>query len=63
MIPLSKIQVSPVKEKQFEKKHITCVEELATFFPRKYQDFRTKKKIKGPVDLLVDVLTTRPKRR
>ena len=50
MIPLSKIQVSPVKEKQFEKKHITCVEELATFFPRKYQDFRTKKKIKDLMD-------------
>ena len=49
MIPLSKIQVSPVKEKQFEKKHITCVEELATFFPRKYQDFRTKKKIKDQI--------------
>ena len=29
MIPLSKIQVSPVKEKQFEKKHITCVEAVS----------------------------------
>ena len=50
MIPLSKIQVSPAKEKQFEKKHITSVEELAAFFPRKYQDFRTKKKIKDLMD-------------
>lgn len=50
MIPLSKIDVSPAKEKQFEKKHITCVEDLVTYFPRKYQDFRTKKKIKDLMD-------------
>jgi len=46
MIPLSKLEVSPAKEKQFEKKGITCVEELAAYFPRKYQDFRERKFIK-----------------
>lgn len=46
MIPLSKLEVSLAKEKQFQKKGITCVEELASFFPRKYQDYREKKAVK-----------------
>lgn len=40
MIPLANIQVSKSKEAQFLSKGITCVEELARFFPRKYYDFR-----------------------
>lgn len=50
VIPLKKIEVGPAKEKQFQSKGITCVEELATFFPRKYQDFREKKAIKDLKD-------------
>lgn len=46
MIPLSKLEVSMAKGKQFQKKGITCVEELASFFPRKYQDYREKKAVK-----------------
>ena len=46
MIPLSKLGVSSAKEKQFQKKGITCAEELASFFPRKYQDYREKKAVK-----------------
>ena len=46
MIPLSKLGVSSAKEKQFRKKGITCAEELASFFPRKYQDYREKKAVK-----------------
>ena len=45
MIPLSRLEVSPQKANQFATKGITCVEDLVFFFPRKYQDFRTKKKI------------------
>lgn len=45
MIPLSRIEVSPQKANQFATKGITCAEDLVLFFPRKYQDFRTKKKI------------------
>lgn len=45
MIPLTRIEVSPQKANQFATKGITCVEDLVQFFPRKYQDFRTKKKI------------------
>ena len=45
MIPLSRIDVSPAKAKQFAQKGIYSVEELSMFFPRKYQDFRVKKKI------------------
>ena len=45
MIPLSRLEVSPQKANQFATKGITCVEDLVQFFPRKYQDFRTKKKI------------------
>lgn len=50
MIPLSRIDVSPPKEKQFERKGIYTVEDLSMFFPRKYQDFRTKKKIRDLMD-------------
>lgn len=50
MIPLSRIDVSPAKEKQFVTKGIFSVEDLAAFFPRKYQDFRSKKKIKDLMD-------------
>lgn len=46
MMPLSRLEVSPAKEKQFERKKITCVEDLAMFFPRKYQDFRKRAAIK-----------------
>lgn len=45
MIPLSRLEVSPQKANQFATKGITCAEDLVLFFPRKYQDFRTKKKI------------------
>jgi len=47
MIPLSRLGVTPAKEKQFVKKKITSVEELAVFFPRKYQDFRALAAISG----------------
>lgn len=50
MIPLSRIEVSPQKANQFATKGITCVEDLVLFFPRKYQDFRTKKKIADLMD-------------
>lgn len=50
MISLKKIEVTPAKEKQFQNKGITCVEDLAAFFPRKYQDFREKKAIKDLKD-------------
>lgn len=46
MISLSRIGASPQKEAQFKRKHITSVEELTMFFPRKYYDFREKKAIK-----------------
>ena len=51
MIPLSRIDVSPQKEKQFAQKAIFTVEDLAMFFPRRYKDFRKKKKI---ADLVCD---------
>lgn len=46
MIALSTIEVTPAKAKQFQSKGINSVEELAVFFPRKYQDFRERKKIR-----------------
>lgn len=46
MIALSTIEVTPAKAKQFQSKDINSVEELAVFFPRKYQDFRERKKIR-----------------
>lgn len=45
MIPLSRLEVSPQKASQFATKGITCAEDLAQFFPRRYLDFRAKKKI------------------
>ena len=50
MIPLSRIDVSPSKEKQFQSKHLTSVEELATFFPRKYMNFSKLTKIRDLED-------------
>lgn len=46
MIALSTIEVTPAKAKQFQSKNINSVEDLAVFFPRKYQDFRERKKIR-----------------
>lgn len=46
MISLSRIEVTPQKEKQFESKGITSVEELVSLFPRKYIDFREAVRIK-----------------
>lgn len=46
MIALSTIEVTPAKAKQFQSKGINSVEELAVFFPRKYQDFRARKNIR-----------------
>jgi len=37
---LSLLEVSPAKAKQFERKHIDTVEDLISFFPRKYLDLR-----------------------
>lgn len=50
MIPLNRIDVTPQKEGQFNKKGITCVEELAMFFPRKYYDFTKRVKITDLVE-------------
>lgn len=45
MIPLSRIDVTPQKAAQFNAKGISCVEELVSFFPRKYYDFTKRTKI------------------
>ena len=45
MLPLEAIDVSNAKAKQFERYGITCVEELVSFFPRKYEDYRARKNI------------------
>lgn len=50
MIPLSRIDVSLQKAAQFATKGITCVEELAMYFPRKYHDFRNAVKVKDLKD-------------
>lgn len=50
MIPLSRIDVSEKKVLQFASKHITSVEELAAFFPRKYYDFRQQTNIRDLQD-------------
>ena len=45
MIPLNRIDVTPQKEAQFNRKEIRCVEDLVMFFPRKYYDFTKRVKI------------------
>lgn len=50
MIPLSRIDVSPAKEKQFFSKKLACVEDLASFFPRKYMNFSKLTKIRDLED-------------
>lgn len=50
MIPLSRIDVTPRKAAQFNSKGITCVEELISFFPRKYYNFVKQTKIIDLVD-------------
>lgn len=50
MIPLSRLEVTVSKASQFASKGITCAEDLVLYFPRRYQDFRVKKKIKDLTD-------------
>ena len=45
MIPLNRIDVSPQKAAQFNSKGIACVEDLVSFFPRKYYNFLKQTKI------------------
>ena len=50
MVPLSRIDVSPQKAAQFNSKGIACVEDLVSFFPRKYYNFLKQTKIADLVD-------------